>query len=121
MGNLGATSNGMAEAPVTLKQSIDGILVKVMTPLLLLSNSTTVIANAMIKGNVCSVANTSESYMEQPRIKRLELSSHLMKQNMRGKDDLPTIKLRSRVLCGSLLQYLSNDSNELCIEGTLIF
>jgi hypothetical protein len=29
MGNAGAAAAGMAEAPVTLKQSVDGILMKV--------------------------------------------------------------------------------------------
>jgi hypothetical protein len=31
MGNAGAAAAGMAEAPVTLKQSVDGILMKVCT------------------------------------------------------------------------------------------
>lgn len=37
MGNAGATANGMAEAPVTLKDSVDGILMKVCARLTLLS------------------------------------------------------------------------------------
>jgi hypothetical protein len=52
MGNAGAAAAGMAEAPVTLKQSVDGILMKVchISCFIILLSNVSLPTDRVIKG-----------------------------------------------------------------------